>query len=124
MNTPAFAHEPKTAPASAELPLWIAQRAFAAMIETATRPNAADLRQFRAAQLRSAARRTLSGLSADDHTRLQRWLSLQLATIDAAGADAARGLLARVDAPLGAGVAAALVPVREELSTRTAAVAA
>ncbi len=79
----------------ASLALCAAQRAFAASFEVAR-----DAGEFRAAQLRGAARRTLSALSADDRARLADWFSLLLATRDARVADAALGSLARIDVAL------------------------
>lgn len=91
------------------LPLRMAQRAFAALIDGGNRG------EFVAAQLRSTARRTLSALSADEQSSLSRWLSLQLATSsmhDRAGTSSA---LTRVDAMLAAGIAVTLPRTREEL---------
>jgi hypothetical protein len=89
---------------TASLELRAAQRAFAASLESAR--NAGE---FRGAQLRGAARRTLSALSADDRARLSDWLSLLFATGDPHLADAAIGdtvlrSLARIDAALAARV--------------------
>lgn len=103
----------------ATLPLRRAQRAFAAALEDGRR--GAPRGPFPRAQRAVAARRTLSGLSADDAARLQRWLSLLLAAADAA--DAAQRL-ARIDAALAAGVGATLAGVRDELSPRPRAGAA
>ena len=101
------------ASSAAGLPLRMAQRAFAALLEGGERG------EFVAAQLRSAARRTLSALSADEQSELMRWLSLQLASREACDAINASSPLARVDAMLAAGIAAgiaaALPRTREEL---------
>jgi hypothetical protein len=88
------------------LELRHAQRAFAVLIEAHRRVG-----EFRGAQLRAIARRTLSALSADDRTTLADWLSLQLAATDAGESEL--GLLARVDMPIGARVRRAL-PERVE----------
>jgi hypothetical protein len=108
------------ASSEAGLPLRMAQRAFAALLEAGERG------EFAMAQLRSAARRTLSALSADEQSGLSRWLSLQLATSPACDLVNACSALTRVDAMLAAGVAAALPRTREELLThaRTGAAAA
>jgi uncharacterized protein YyaL (SSP411 family) len=96
----------------ASLALRAAQRAFAVSLE-----NARDGGEFRAAQRRGSARRTLSGLSADDRARLAGWLSLLLATGDPRAADAAIVALARIDA-------AVVARVRRELPRRVEALAA
>ncbi|MBO9664317.1 hypothetical protein [Dokdonella sp.] len=119
MNLPAIATNTQSPGGDVGLPLRLAQRAFAALLEARRGPAAA----FRLAQLRSAARRTLSALSADDHTQLQRWLGLQLASGKAQAADAVR-LFARIDAMLAAQVGAALTRTREELSVHAAGAAA
>lgn len=98
---------------AATLALRQAQRAFAAAFEAGRR--GVSRAPFPRAQRAAAARRTLSGLSADDAARLRRWLSLLLAA--AGAADAARRL-ARIDPALAAGVGAALAGVRDELSRR------
>lgn len=85
--------------APASLELRSAQRAFAAWVE-----ERAHAGEFRSAQLRSAAARTLSALSADDRSRLSRWLSLQLATRAAGEGDATLNVLSRMDAWLAARV--------------------
>jgi hypothetical protein len=95
---------------TADLPLRLAQRAFAALIEEPA-GNAPNHAEFRFAQLRSAARRTLSALSADDHVLLTRWLALQFA----AAATSSSQRLGRVDAVLAANVDSALEPMRERL---------
>lgn len=119
MNVPAIATSKESAGGDVGLPLRLAQRAFAALIET-RRGHAGA---FRLAQLRSAARRTLSVLSADDHVRLQRWLGLQLASGAVQTADPVR-LFARIDAMLAAQVGSALTRTREELSIHAAGAAA
>src|SRR5690348_8067073 len=58
----------------ASLALRAAQRAFAASLE-----GGRDAGEFRRAQQRGVARRTLSALSADDRARLAAWVSLLLA---------------------------------------------
>lgn len=98
------------------LRLRLAQRAFAALIE-ASWPRSAGVLSL--ARLRRTARRTLSGLSADDRSRLSRWLSLQMASASAPGTDVARMLAAAAPA-LAAHVDALLARTREELSTRSA----
>ena len=118
MTTPALAQNQENASSDAGMPLRYAQRAFAALIEEMGAQGAANVGTFRAAQLRSAARRTLSALSADDQARLQRWLALQLASHDLQDGGAPRNPLARVDAMLAANVGSALMRTREELSLR------
>ncbi|MEO6688489.1 MAG: hypothetical protein ABIS07_15915 [Dokdonella sp.] len=105
---------------AAGLPLRMAQRTFASLLEGGERG------EFVVAQLRSAARRTLSALSADEQSDLMRWLSLQLASNIACDVVNASSPLARVDAMLAAGIAAALPRTREELHApaRKGAVAA
>jgi hypothetical protein len=94
------------------LALRAAQRAFAASLESAR-----DAGEFRDAQRRSAARRTLSALSADDRARLAEWLSLLLATGDSRITDDAMLALARIDAAI-------VARVRRELPGRVEALAA
>ncbi len=93
---------------AASMELRCAQRAFAAVIDAHGRVG-----EFRGAQLRSVARRTLSGLSADDRTQLAEWLSLQIA----AGAQHIEGgaldLIARIEAGIVARVRR-LLPRRVE----------
>lgn len=103
------------APASsaAALTLRLAQRAFAALIEDAARKGAGH-GAFGAAQLRCAAQRTLSALSADDRPTLKRWLVLQFATGVALDSVRASRWLARMDAHLAANVGAAAKHVREQ----------
>jgi hypothetical protein len=98
---------------AASVVLRAAQRAFAASLE---RPR--DAAEFRDAQRRGAARRTLSALSADDRTRLADWLSLLLATGDSRVADASIVALARIDAALVARVRRALPRRVEALAAR------
>ena len=97
------------------LALRLAQRAFAALIENGAADRGARFNLFRTAQLRTAARRTLSALSADDRSRLSRWLSLQLAARSARGADRVNAALARVDARFADRIGAVLAQTREEL---------
>jgi hypothetical protein len=91
-----------------DLPLRLAQRAFAALIEEPARNAARNHAEFRFAQLRSAARRTLSALSADDQACLARWLALQFVS-----AAASSPHLARVDTTLAANVDGSLELLRE-----------
>jgi hypothetical protein len=114
------------ASSEAGLPLRLAQRAFAAVLERRARDEAGDGGEFVGAQLRSAARRTLSALSADEQIDLLRWLSLQLAAGGAGEMAVGSSRLTRVDALLAAGIAASLTRTREELlaDAREGAVAA
>jgi hypothetical protein len=96
----------------ASLALRAAQRAFAASLE-----GGRDAGEFRRAQQRGVARRTLSALSADDRARLAAWVSLLLATGDSPGVDASIGSLSRIDAAL-------VARVRRELPRRVEALAA
>ena len=97
------------------LPLRLAQRAFAALIEEPARNAARNDAEFRFAQLRSAARRTLSALSADDQERLARWLALQFVA-----APASSPHLVRVDTGLAAYVDSVLESLRERILARDA----
>ena len=124
MNTPALAAEETGASSGAGMPLRLAQRAFAALIENPPMRDPRSPAEFRAAQLRSAARRTLSALSADDNTALVRWLGLQLATLDQHTAGALRVPLNRVDVVLSAAVATAVEQLRGDLALRGAGAAA
>ncbi|HEY0232442.1 MAG TPA: hypothetical protein VGC55_14430, partial [Dokdonella sp.] len=108
MTTPALAENQENASSDAGLPLRFAQRAFAALIEETAAEGTANIGAFRTAQLRSAARRTLSALSADDQVRLQRWLALQLVSHDLQDGGALRNPLSRVDAMLAANVGGSL----------------
>lgn len=92
----------------ASLELRHAQRAFAASIDAHSRVG-----EFRGAQLRSVARRTLSELSADDRARLEEWLALLLAAGARHVAESALALVARIDMRLVARVRRAL-PARVE----------
>jgi len=94
------------------LELRHAQRGFAALLDAQPRVG-----EFRRAQLRSAASRTLSALSADDRARLADWVSLQLAAAERSDKDGVLGALARIDARL-------VARVRRELPHRIAALAA
>lgn len=118
--TPAQAQMSSITSSEAGLRLRLAQRAFAALLEKADSDVGGI---FHAAQLRSAARRTLSALSADDQARFSRWLGLQLAT-GTLGEPAATRALARVDRTLAAGVAVASVRLREEWRLSASATAA
>jgi hypothetical protein len=119
MNTPAIAACPENTLADADMPLRFAQRAFATLVEDRGTEDAANVGAFRSAQLRSAARRTLSVLSADDQSRLQRWLALQLASRSVQESAAGRSSLSRVDAMLATAVAGLLARTQEELSRRS-----
>ena len=117
MNTCAPDAGELAASQQASLELRRAQRAFAALIDAHRRVG-----EFRGAQLRSAARRTLSALSADDRARLADWLSLLLVARDSRVADDAIGdttmsALARIDVAL-------VARVRRELPRRVEALAA
>jgi hypothetical protein len=103
----------ETAAQAASLALCIAQRAFAALIEQRSRAG-----EFRAAQMRSTASRTLSVMSADDRARLADWLSLQIATLPVHDADAVVGMLGRVDAWLAARIRRELPYVIAALAPR------
>lgn len=111
MSTPTAARTP--AGNAFGWPLRLAQRAFAALLGEPR--GGAPASAFRSAQLRSAAQRTLSTLSADDAAQLARWLALQLATTKARAATHAASRLARVDARLAANVEAAARRAREAL---------
>jgi len=106
----------ETAGEAASLELRIAQRSFAALIEERSRVG-----EFRAAQMRSAATRTLSVMSADDRARMADWLSLQIATSAAHDADGVVGMLGRVDAWLAARIRRELPHVIAALAPRSAA---
>jgi hypothetical protein len=90
------------------LSLRSAQRAFAAAFDAENRVG-----EFRGAQLRSAARRTLSALSADDRAVLATWLALLLAARASAGGERLLGFVARIDQGLVARVGREL-PLRIE----------
>ena len=94
---------------AAGLPLRMAQRTFAALLEGGERG------EFAMAQLRSAARRTLSALSADEQSDLLRWVSLQLASGNACELVNASRPLTRVDAMLAPRLVAVPPPTHEEL---------
>jgi hypothetical protein len=96
----------------ASLALRAAQRAFAAALDSG--PGAGE---FRRAQQRGVARRTLSALSADDRARLADWVSLLIATGDSRAVDVSIGSLSRIDAAL-------VARVRRELPRRVEALAA
>jgi len=101
------------------LELRYAQRAFAALIDERSQRG-----EFRIAQLRSAIRRTLSALSADDRGQLASWLSLQLATHARGGEDLVLAMLDRIDARLAARVRRVLPHVVEMLAPQSRVVAA
>lgn len=113
MNTPAATHEGH-ALAAVDWPLRHAQRAFAALIEHATRARSGG--GFRAARLRAVAQRTVSALSADDRAWLAHWLAVLTAS-EREPAAASRAL-ARVDAGLAASAAALLARTHERLLQR------
>lgn len=94
----------------ASLELRHAQRAFAVLIDAHRRVG-----EFRGAQLRSAARRTLSALSADDRACLADWLALQLA---AGARHVGESAFARIDERLVARVRRALPERVEALAIR------
>lgn len=112
MGAPGCARPEPASPHAVQLPLRLAQRAFAALLEHAARNHDVAL-TLHGAQLRSAARRALSALSADDRACLVRWLALQIAV---AAANPNDSLPERVDAILGGHVAAVLARTREELA--------
>ncbi|HJT98246.1 MAG TPA: hypothetical protein VJ696_08010 [Rhodanobacteraceae bacterium] len=90
-----------------------AQRAFAGSIDARRRAG-----EFREAQLRALARRTLSALSADDRARLAEWLSLALAAQGERTIETLQGSIARIDARLAAHVRRALPARVEALAIR------
>ena len=96
--------------------LRMAQRAFAALLESGQR-----LGHFRIGTLRASARATLSALSVDDRERLQRWLSLQLATHSRLAASNDLGVLARVESLIAANVRACLPQTLRQLGLATPA---
>jgi hypothetical protein len=100
----------------ASLPLRSAQRAFAAVLDSHRRVG-----EFRGAQLRSVARRTLSALSADDRTQLADWLSLQIAAGARDIEDSVLGLIARIGAGIVARVRRVLPRHVEALAIRAEA---
>jgi len=110
MNTCAPGMGETTAADAASLELRHAQRAFAALVDALERVG-----EFRGAQMRRHARRTLSALSADDRTRLAEWLALQIA---AATDERALALAARIDEALVARVRRALPARVEALAIR------
>jgi hypothetical protein len=94
----------------ASLPLRSAQRAFAAVLDSHRRVG-----EFRGAQLRSVARRTLSALSADDR------LSLQIAAGARDIEDSVLGLIARIGVGIVARVRRVLPRHVEALAIRAEA---
>ncbi len=110
MNTCAPGMGETAAADAASLELRHAQRAFAALVDALERVG-----EFRGAQMRRHARRTLSALSADDRTRLAEWLALQIA---AATDERALALAARIDEALVARVRRALPARVEALAIR------
>ena len=101
---------------TASLELRAAQRAFAAVLDSHRRVG-----EFRGAQLRRGARRTLSALSADDRARLADWLSLQIAAGARSIEDSALRLIARIEAGIVARVRRALPRHVEALAIRAEA---
>jgi hypothetical protein len=102
----------------ASLGLRHAQRAFAAMLEAMSFGASRSVGEFRGAQLRSVARRTLSALSADDRAQLTDWLTLQLAASSRQLGERAFDLVARIDLRLVARVRRALPARVEALAMR------
>ncbi len=121
MNAPAPLPTEETANHAVDWPLRHAQRALAALIEDAVRDRA-GAGGFRAARLRAAAQRTVSGLSADDRARLARWLAVLAA--NGRESAATSHAVARVDPGLAANAASLLARVREQLQQRRHAGAA
>ncbi len=117
MSAPVALAAQDRAPGWASLPLRMAQRALAALIEDVGN-DASRHAEIHLARLRSQARRTLSALSADDQAQIARWLALQFASRDAG--EHAQQWVGRVDATLAAGIEALQASVREALSIRTA----
>jgi hypothetical protein len=115
MSAPVALAADACAPAWASLPLRLAQRAFATLIEDVAH-DASRHAEIHLARLRSQARRTLSALSADDQERIARWLALQFASRKAG--EQARQWVARVDAALAAGIDALQASANEALSMR------
>ncbi|MBN8727762.1 MAG: hypothetical protein J0H15_08685 [Xanthomonadales bacterium] len=97
-------------PRPPDLALRLAQRAFAAALET--RSPIAGEADLRTAARRRAARRALSVLSADDRPRLLRWLALQVASMRSVEP------LARIDR----GLAERVEPLRRAVLAEAAAV--
>lgn len=91
------------APTGPAWPFRLAQQAFAALLEESRRHSS-----FRVGARRANARNALSALSVDDRGPLERWLTLQLVTSEAAEATNSLGVLATVDALLAAAVRAQL----------------
>lgn len=110
MNTCAPGMGETAAADAASLELRHAQRAFAALVDATGGAG-----EFRGAQLRKHARRTLSALSADDRARLAEWLALQIA---AAASEHMLALAPRIDEALAARVRRALPARVEALAIR------
>lgn len=100
------------------LALRLAQRVFAALLETGVGHTT-----FRFAQLRSGARRALSALSADDRVRLARWLALLFSNRGDAAREFVETRLLRVDALLAAAVVALLATSSDRPDARGAVAA-
>lgn len=115
MSAPVALAAEARAPAWASLPLRLAQRAFAALIEDVAN-DASRHAEIHLARLRSQARRTLSVLSADDQQHIARWLALQFASRRAG--EQAHQWVARVDATLAAGIDSLQATANEALSAR------
>lgn len=115
MSAPVALSADDHASAWASLPLRLAQRAFAALIEDVAN-DASRHAEIHLARLRSQARRTLSALSADEQAQIARWLALQFASRNTG--EQARQWVARVDATLATGIEALQASMHEALSAR------
>ena len=93
-----------------EWALRLAQRAFSALLEAV-----ATLDNIGIARARPQARRTLRELSADDRKPFDRWLTLQLATVDGPTIHQQMLILNVVDAFLAASVRVRLPSTVAEL---------
>ena len=102
----------------ASLALRHAQRAFAAMLDAVSFGTARAGGEFRNAQLRSAARRTLSALSADDRAELTEWLTLQVAAGMSGSRDQVLDIVLHIDLRLVARVRRTLADRVEALAMR------
>lgn len=112
-------------PGLAGLPLRHAQRVLAALIEGEGWKRDSTGKTFCMARRRTAVRKALAVLAADDSARLARWLALQLATrAPGAGFDDSRNPLSRIDAAMASAVQGMLARVREELALQGGSAAA
>ena len=93
-----------------EWALRLAQQAFSALLEAVDANDTIGI-----ARARQQARRTLRALSADDRKPFDRWLALQLATLDGALINQQMLILNGVDAFLGASVRVRLASTVAEL---------